>query len=187
MGYGTVRYGLFIIGLLVAGVSFLVYVGNALTLEGRRDSIETLAILGMLAGSSLAGLGMIMEPIRSRRFIPLAVVIMGGMVAAAGGRLLGSLCFMGGNSSTEWLLAVCLAPLGMWLGWLGSGSSVAVAASIGGTGGALLAAAASPVLFNRAGPPANNPFWALSGLLLGGIVGTLLGAFLGRRRHERKE
>jgi hypothetical protein len=55
-------------------------------------------------------------------------------------------------------------------------------AALGGTLGAVLGALAFPILFNVGGPPVNSEFWALSGLLSGGFLGILLGAFLGRSR-----
>jgi hypothetical protein len=118
----------------------------------------------------------------SRRFVPLAVIMVGGLAGAAGGWVLGSLMFAGGSLNLEWWLAVCCAPIGMWLGWLGgaSRSRVAVSAALGGTVGALLGALASPILFNRDGPPANNEIWALAGLLGGAIFGSLFGALIGR-------
>jgi hypothetical protein len=177
MRYRTLRYGMFVVGLLLAAVSFLVCLGNSMMLEGRKDSIDRFSILGMIGGSTLAGIGIIMGAVMSRRFVCVAVVIMGGLVGAAGGWSLASLMTL----NSEWILAVCLFPIGMWLGFLGgvSGSRAVVGSAVGGTVGALLAALAFPILFNMEGPPINNGFWALSGLLIGGFLGTLIGAFIG--------
>ena len=123
MGYRTLHYGLFAVGLFLAGVSFLVYLGNALALEGASNRMARLAILGMIGGSSIAGVGSITGAVMSRRFVTLAAVIAGGLAGAGGGWLLGSLLFPGGNWYLEWMVAVCFIPIGMWLGWLVGASS----------------------------------------------------------------
>ena len=46
----------------------------------------------------------------------------------------------------------------------------------------MLGALAFPILIHLGGPPVNSEFWALAGLLVGGFLGILLGAFLGRSR-----
>jgi hypothetical protein len=132
-------------------------------------------------------MGIVMGAVMSRRFLPFAAIIMGGVAGAAGGWSLGSLLFGGGTSLSEWMVAVCLTPVGMWLGFLGgaSGSRVAVGAAVGGAIGAMLGALAFPILFNIEGPPTNNAFWALFGLLVGGFLGTLLGAFIGWSRSKQ--
>jgi hypothetical protein len=173
------RYGLFTGGLLVAGFSFLVCWGNALTLEGRSESLEKLCIVGTIAGSIIAGLAIITGAVMSRRFVPLAAVILGGLAGALAGW---SLFRLGGAESLfEWLLALCIAPIGMWLGWLGgaSGNRVVAGAALGGTVSATLAALVFPILFNQEGPPINNYFYMLFGLLVGAILGSLLGAIIG--------
>jgi hypothetical protein len=178
----TLRYGLFTAGLLLASFSFLVCLGNALTLEGRSEAVEKLCIVGTVAGSIIAGLGIITGAVMSRRFVPLAAVIMGGLVGALAGW---SLFRLGGAESLfEWLLALCIAPIGMWLGWLGgaSGNRSVVGAALGGAVSATVAALVFPMLFNREGPPINDYFYMLFGLLVGGILGSLLGAFIGWSR-----
>jgi hypothetical protein len=87
----------------------------------------------------------------------------------------------------EWLLALCIAPIGMWLGWLGgaSGNRRVAGAALGGTIGATLAAVAYPILFNWEGPSLNNYFWILDGLFIGGFVGSLVGAWTERRSEEQ--
>jgi hypothetical protein len=129
MGSRTLCYGIFAVGLFLAGVGFLVYLGNALAMEGASGSIARLGILGMIAGSIIAGVGIITGAVMSRRFAPLAVVIGGGLAGAAGGWLIGSLLFPGGNWNLERMVAVCLTPIGMWLGLLAGGRGSRVAAS----------------------------------------------------------
>jgi hypothetical protein len=137
------------------------------------------SFLGVVAGSTIAGGAIIAGALMSRRFVPLAAVIMGGFVGALAGWSYYRLG--GGTSIMEWMLALCIAPIGMWLGWLGgaSGNRVVVGAAVGGAVGALLAALAFPILINMEGPPIDNNFWALVGLLVGGFLGSLLGAFIG--------
>ena len=114
MGYRTLRYGIFVAGFLLAGMSFLVCWGNALAMEGWSESVEKLGILGVLGGSIIAGFGIMFGVVMSRRFVSLAVVVAGGFAGAVGGWLLGSLLF----PRLAWTAAVCLTPLGMWLGFL---------------------------------------------------------------------
>jgi hypothetical protein len=169
--YRTLRYGMFVAGLLLAAMSFLLCIGKALAM---RDSF-----LGVVAGSTIAGGAIIAGALMSRRFVPFAAVIMGGFVGALVGWSYYRLG--GGTSIMEWMLALCFAPIGMWLGWLGgaSGNRVVVGAALGGAVGAMLAALAFPILFNMEGPLIDNNFWALIGLLVGGFLGSLLGAFIG--------
>jgi hypothetical protein len=115
------RYGIFALGLSLAGVSFLVYLGNALALERASRNVARSGILGMIAGSVIAGAGIILAAVLSSRLVPLASVIVGGLAGSAGGWLLGSLLFHGGNWNLEWMVAVCLIPIGMWLGLLAVG------------------------------------------------------------------
>ena len=179
------RYGLFTGGLLVAGFSFLVCWGNALTLEGRSESLEKLCIAGTIFGSVIACVAIITGSVMSRRFVPLATVILGGLAGALVGW---SLFRLGGAESLfEWLLALCIAPIGMWLGWLGgaSGNRGVVGAALGGAVSATVAAIVFPMLFNREGPPINNYFYVLIGLLVGGILGILLGGFIGWSRSRQ--
>lgn len=84
------------------------------------------------------------------------------------------------------MLALCIAPVGMWLGWLGgaSGNRVLVGAALAGPVGAMIAGLAFPILFNREGPELENYFEALIGLLIGGFVGSLMGAFIGWSRRR---
>jgi hypothetical protein len=176
------RYGLFTAGLLLEGFSFLVCWGNALTLEGRSESLEKLCIAGTIVGSVIACLAVITSAVMSRRFVPLAAVVLGGVVGALAGRSLFRLGYE--NGSMAWMLGLCIAPIGMWLGWLGGASRhrVVAKASLGGAVGALLAALAFPNLFDREVRPLNDDFWTLIGLFMGGVVGTLLGAFIGWAR-----
>jgi hypothetical protein len=181
------RYGLFTAGLLLAGFSFLVCRGNALTLEGRRESLEKLCIAGTIVGSVIAGLAVITSAVMSRRFVPLAAVVLGGVVGALAGKSLFRLGYE--NGSMEWMLGLCIAPIGMWLGWLGGASRhrVVATASLGGAVGALLAALAFPNLFDREVRPLNDDFWTLIGLFMGGVVGILLGGFVGWLRSEQAQ
>ena len=176
------RYGLFTAGLLLEGFSFLVCWGNALTLEGRSESLEKLCIAGTIVGSVIACLAVITSAVMSRRFVPLAAVVLGGVVGALAGRSLFRLGYE--NGSIEWMLGLCIAPIGMWLGWLGgaSGNRSVVGAALGGAVSATVAALVFPMLFNREGPPINDYFYMLFGLLVGGILGSLLGAFIGWSR-----
>jgi hypothetical protein len=112
----AVHYGIFVAGLLLAGVSFLVYLGNAMALEGASRTIARWAVLGMVGGSILASAGVVIAA-APRRSVALAFLA-GGLAGAAGGWLLGSLVFPGGNWYLEWMVAVCLTPIGMWLGLL---------------------------------------------------------------------
>ena len=185
MGYRTLRYGLFVIGLLVAAMSFLLCFGNALVGEGAREDITRAAALGVVGGSAVAGGAIITGAAMSRRLVPLAAVIMGGLVGALAGW---SFFRLGGaHAIMEWLLALCIAPIGMWLGWLGGASRnrVVVGAALGGVVGALLAALAFPMLFDREGPAINNDFWALSVLFIGGFIGSLVGASIGWSRSGK--
>jgi hypothetical protein len=177
---------MFAAGLLVATVSFLLCFGNALAGEGAREEITRVAALGVVGGSTVAGGAIITGAVMSRRLVPLAAVIMGGLVGALAGW---SFFRLGGAETImEWLLALCIAPIGMWLGWLGgaSGNRVVAGAALGGGVGATLAALASPILFNMEGPPINNYFYILVGLPLGGFPGSLLGAFIGWSYGERE-
>jgi hypothetical protein len=70
--------------------------------------------LGVVAGSTIAGGAIIAGALMSRRFVPLAAVIMGGFVGALAGWSYYRLG--GGTSIMEWMLALCIAPIGMWLG-----------------------------------------------------------------------
>jgi hypothetical protein len=103
---------------LLAGVSFLVYLGNGLALEGASGGVARFGILGMVGGSVVAGAAVILAVVPSRRFTPLAIVLAGGLAGGAAGWLLGSLMFYGGRYHLEWMMALCLAPVGMWLGSL---------------------------------------------------------------------
>jgi hypothetical protein len=58
-GKRTVRFGLFVAGLLLADVSFLVYLGNALALEAASGSIARAGVLGKIGGSIIAGAGIL--------------------------------------------------------------------------------------------------------------------------------
>ncbi len=115
------RYGIFAAGLFVAAVSFLVYLVNASTMEGASDSLATLAMLGMIAGSIIAGVGILMGAAMSRGLGPVAIVLAGGLAGATAGWFLGSFMFSGGRWNLEWMMAVCFAPVGMWLGLLAGG------------------------------------------------------------------
>jgi hypothetical protein len=162
---------MFVTGLLLAAMSLFLCTGKALDMrEG---------FLGVVAGSTIAGGAIIAGALMSRRFVPLAAVIMGGFVGALAGWSYYRLG--GGTSIMEWMLALCIAPIGMWLVWLGgaSGNRVVVGTALGGAVAAMLAALAFPILFNMEGPPIDKNFWALVGLLVGGILGSLLGAFIG--------
>jgi hypothetical protein len=70
--YRTLRYGMFVAGLFVAGVSLLVCIGNDLALEGRSGSIAMLSILGMIGGSIIAGVAIITGALMSRRVVGIA-------------------------------------------------------------------------------------------------------------------
>jgi hypothetical protein len=185
MQYRVLRYGFFTAGLVLAGFGFLVCLANAMALEGGSESVERLGIFGNIAGSIIAGSVILVGAVISRRLLPLVVVVTGGLSGAAGGWFVGELLFPRFN----WLVAGCLAPIGMWLGWLGAASRSrgAVGAALGGTVGALLGALAFPILFNMEGPPMANVFWALAGLLIGGLVGILLGVFVGWSRTEQEQ
>jgi hypothetical protein len=129
--YGLLHYGIFVAGLLLAGLSFLVVCGTSLALEGRSESIEKVGFLGMIAGSILACVGIIMRAVMLRRVVPFAIVFTGGLAGAVEGWLLGSLLVNGANWTLErimagfpipegqwyleWVMAVCLTPYGMWL------------------------------------------------------------------------
>jgi hypothetical protein len=177
---------MFVAGLLVAALSFLLCFGNALAGEGAREETTRATFRGVVGGSGIAGGAIITGAVMSRRFVPLAVAIVGGLVGAVAGR---SLYRLGvGESIMEWMLALCIAPIGMWLGWLGgaSGNRVLVGAALGGAVGAMLAALAFPNLFDREVRPLNDDFWALSGLFIGGVVGSLVGASIGWSRSGKE-
>jgi hypothetical protein len=130
--YRLLHYGVFVAGLLVAGLSFLVACANSLALEGWSESTDKVGILGMIGGSIIACVGIMMRAMMSRRVVPFALVLTGGLVGAVEGWLLGSL-FVNGASWTlerimadfpipedrrwylEGVFAVCLAPYGIWL------------------------------------------------------------------------
>ena len=116
MGDRTLRYGRFVIGLLVAALSFLLCFFPG---EAAREEFTRASFLGVVAGSAIAGGAIITGAVRSRRIVPLAAVILGGLVGAYAGW---SLWRLGGAESiVAWLLALCFAPIGMWIGWLGGG------------------------------------------------------------------
>ena len=183
MQHRLLRYGFFTAGLMLAGLGFLVCLGYALALEGGSEGVERLGILGTIAGSTIAGSVMLVSAAISRRLLPLLAVIMAGLAGTAGGWFVGEILLPRFN----WLVAGCLAPIGMWLGWLGAASRSrgAVSAALGGTVGALIGALVFPILFNMDGPPLINVFWALAGLLIGGLLGILLGVFIGRSHTEQ--
>jgi hypothetical protein len=112
------RYGLLAGGLLLAGVGFLVYLGNALALEGASGTLTWAAVLAMIGGSVTAGAGALLGAGRARLYSRATVVLAGGLGGAVAGRLLGSLLFAGGRWHLEWMIALCFTPLGMWLGLL---------------------------------------------------------------------
>jgi hypothetical protein len=117
--YGRgVRYGVFLSGLLLAGASFLLYLGNALAMEGSSESLEWAGIVGMIVGSIIAAAGLGGRMTRDQRHGPPVRILAAGLVGGVGGWLLGSLLFPGGRYPLEWMLAVCFVPLGMWLGAL---------------------------------------------------------------------
>jgi hypothetical protein len=177
----TLRYSFFVAGLLVAAVSFLVNFGNALAGEGARDEVTRATFLGVVVGSAVAGGAVPVGAAMARRLVLLAAVIVGGLAGALAGWLLYSL-FVGTSGLFQGMLALCLAPVGMWLGWLGgaSGNRVVVGVALGGGVGAMLAALAIPMLLNMQGP--NNDFWELFGLLISGFLGSVMGAIIGRPR-----
>lgn len=109
----------FILGLLLSGMSFMVYVGNALTGEGRSDSVALAGILGMIAGSVTTAAGALMRAAARRRFAP---VIVGGLVGAAAW-LVGLFVFFGGRAGLEYWLAICVAPAAC--GWACSSADAA--------------------------------------------------------------
>jgi hypothetical protein len=185
MGYRTLRYGMFVAGILLAGMSLLLAIGNGLAGEGAREEIMRAASVGVVCGSIIAGGAIFAGAVISRRFVPLAAVIMGGLVGAITGWSLERLG--GAHSVFEWMLPLCVAPVGMLLCWLGGagGNRVVVGAALGGAVGALIAALAFPILFNREGPELENYFEALLGLLIGGFVGSLVGAFIGWLQSQR--
>jgi hypothetical protein len=185
MRYRALRYGFFVAGLVVAALSFLMCFGNALAGEGARDEVTRATFLGVVMGSAVAGGAVLSGAVMARRLVPLAAVIIGGLASALAGW---SRYRMGvGESVMEWMLAPCIAPVGMWLGWLGgaSGNRVVAGAALGGAVGAVLAELAFPRLFDRDVRPLNDDFWALSGLLVGGITGGFVGAFVGRSHGEK--
>ncbi len=149
-------------------------------LEGRIATLETLSLLGMIAGGIIAGLAILVGALRSRRFVPLVVVLLGGVAGVVPSWWVANWW--------SWPLAVFLSPVGMWLGWLGgaSRSRTAVGAAVGGTVGAAQAALAFPTLLRTGGYP-DNAFWALSGLPLGGCVGILLRGSVGWLRNEQSQ
>lgn len=176
MGYRALRYGLFVIGLLLSAMSLPLFYFPG---EGAREEIRRPAVVGVVGGSAVAGVAILTGAVMSRRFVPLAAVIMGGLVGASAGWLLFRLG--GAHSVVEWMLALSLAPVGMWLGWLGGGSRnrVVVGTALGGEIGAMIAALGIPMLFNSGGPELENYFEALVGLFIGGLVGSLVGALVG--------
>ncbi len=180
MAYRAVRYGMFAAGLVVAALSFLRCFGNALAGEGARDEVTRATFRGVVGGSAIAGVAILTGAVLSRRLVPVAAALLGGLAGALAGWWLYSLV-VGTSGLFEGMLALCLAPVGMWLGWLGGASrNRAVAgAALGGAVGAVLGALVFPTLFNSQGPPINDDFGALAGLLLGGILGSLVGAPVG--------
>jgi hypothetical protein len=112
----ALSYGSFAAGLVLAALGFLVYLGNAMAMEAAGHGIARLAILTMIGGNVVAVFGISLRGIPSTRFV--AIVLMGGLAGAARGWLLGSLLFHGGNWDLEWMVALCLAPWGMWLALL---------------------------------------------------------------------
>jgi hypothetical protein len=178
MQYRVLRYTIFVTGLLLAGLSFLLCFGNALTGEGRSESVENAALIGMGVGSVLSAAAIIAGAAMARRFLPLAASVMGGLAAGIGGYSLWSL--NGGTSIFEWMLAGFFAPIGMWLGWLGgaSRSQAVVGATVGGAVGAVVAGIAFRVLFNM-DDPIHDGGNALFGLIVGGVCGIVPGAVLG--------
>jgi hypothetical protein len=120
----TARYGIFVAGLLLAGGGFLVYLGNALAMEGASDRVAGVGILGVVVGSVIAAVGIILGVGTPRRLARLASVLVGGLAGATGGWFLGSLLFGGGRFALEWVLALCSTPLGMWLGLLAGAGDV---------------------------------------------------------------
>jgi hypothetical protein len=175
---------MFVAGLLVAATSFLWCFGNALVGEVPREEPTTATFLGVVAGSTIAGGAILTGAVMSRRVVPLASVIVGGLGGALAGRSLYRVGYVG--ESRAWMPALCIAPIGMWLGWLAGASrnQVVAGAALGGAVGALLAALAFPNLFDREVRPLNDDFWALSGLFIGGFVGSLVGAFIGWSHGE---
>ena len=113
-----IRYGLFAAGLVLAMLSFLIYLGNALAMEGANQGIADFGIYGIIGGCVVAGLGILAGPVMALRFDLLAYGVVGGVAGAGGGWLLGSLLFPGGNWNLDCMLAVCFCPIGMWLGLL---------------------------------------------------------------------
>jgi hypothetical protein len=186
MAYRGLRYGTFAAGLLVAAMSFLVCVANGLAGEGAGDDVTRATFLCVVAGSAIAGGAILTGAVLSRRFVPLAAVLLGGLAGAVAGRSSYRLGYV--SPVGEWMLALLIVPVGMWLGWLGgaSRSRVMAGAALGGAGGALLAALAFPTLFNSEGPPINDDFWALVGLLAGGLLGSLVGALVGWSSAEKE-
>jgi hypothetical protein len=145
--YGLLLYEVFVAGLLLSGLGFLVVCANSLALEGRSESIERVGFGGMIAGSLIACVAIILRAVMLRRVVPFAFVIVGGLAGAVEGWLLGSLWVNGANWTPEWImasfpipedpwylewvLAVCLTPCGMWL-VLVAGARKAVWVFLGG-------------------------------------------------------
>lgn len=102
----------------------------ALGMAARKRSLD----LGMLAGSLLAGVAILLRALLVRRAFSVALVLGGGLAGALGGWPLGSLLVNGANWNPErlmesfrspadswypeWLMAGCLSPYGMGLGLL---------------------------------------------------------------------
>jgi hypothetical protein len=108
--------GLLIAGLLLTPLSFLVYFGNALAMEAAGEGVAHLAILAMIAGNILVVAGLTLRGMSLDRLA--IIVLVGGVAGALFGWGIGSILFPGGNWYLEWIVALCLAPYGMWLALL---------------------------------------------------------------------
>jgi hypothetical protein len=80
MRHKLLRYSVFAIGLLLASMSFLLCLGNALTGEGRSQGVENAALIGMGLGNLLASSAILVSAVMARRRLPLAVSVIGAAI-----------------------------------------------------------------------------------------------------------